>query len=123
MIDLLLFPPCVLNPTRLRRRLTGALKNLVALDVRIKLLHPTYATEHARRKLFVVLHSILHETHADLLQIVHATDATRTLARSGKSGKQNRGQNRDDGDDDQQFDERETFLVENTLVCGISTAK
>src|SRR5690606_31460119 len=48
------------------------------------------------------------EDDSELLEIVLARGPPCRFARPGEGGKENRGQNPDDGDDNQQFDERET---------------
>ncbi len=50
---------------------------------------------------------IAMERQTDLLQIILALQPRRRLAHLLDGGHEQRDQNRDDGDDDEQFDERE----------------
>jgi hypothetical protein len=50
------------------------------------------------------------EGYTDLTQVVLALRAARRLARPLNGRNQQRHQNADDGDDDEQFDQREPFV-------------
>lgn len=45
--------------------------------------------------------------YTHLMQVAQADGGAAAFLRAGQGGQQQRGQNRDDGDDHQQFDERE----------------
>ena len=51
------------------------------------------------------------EGEADLLLVAHALDQFRLLLGAAERGQQQRGQDRNDGDDDKEFDESEKAFV------------
>ena len=67
---------------------------------------PVRPNPRAWHSLIVVLR-VLHDAKPNLLQLALATGATRVFTRSGKRGKQDRGENPDDGNYDQKFDQGE----------------
>ncbi len=60
------------------------------------------------KKLALVFLHILLRRQAELLEVAHATGSPRTFTGFGEGGKQNRRQNRNDGDDDEQLDQCKT---------------
>lgn len=59
----------------------------------------------ALRHLIAVVARVYVNTHADLFEIAHGTEAHGAFLRFGQRGQQHRRQNRDDGDHHKQFDE------------------
>jgi len=55
--------------------------------------------------MFIIILRILHDAESNLFHIAHATGAPRVFSGSGKNGKQNRGENCDNCNDDQKFNE------------------
>ena len=64
----------------------------------------------------VIVADIKHKTKAQLLEVIQTIDLLRLLLRSGQCRQQHGGQNGDDGDDHQQFDQRETRCLLAGLV-------
>ena len=63
------------------------------------------------RKLVIVLVRPDAESKADLFEVAHAFDALRLGLGLGQGGQEQASENRDDGDDDEQFDQCEGGLV------------
>ena len=70
------------------------------------------------RHLVVVVPSIQHRRQPHLLLIAQALNALRLGFRFAQCGQKHRRENRDDGDDDEQFDEGEPVPVNS--VCSIA---
>ena len=58
--------------------------------------------------MLVVVLRVLHDGQAQLLEITQTARTSGILPRSGKDGKQNRGEDRYDRNHDQKFDQSET---------------
>ncbi len=59
-------------------------------------------------ELVVVVLGIESPGHGKLFVVIHANDALPLGFRLGEGGEEHSGENRDDGDDDQEFDEGES---------------
>ena len=75
--------------------------------------------EEVRDEAAAVVAHVQGEACADLLQVVRAADGLCLQTRLGERGEQHGGQNRDDGDDDQQLNQCKPFLLFHfDLVLG-----
>lgn len=87
----------------------GAGEQLGILDVRQDSVPPVVAGNSKVRKAFVIVLRVHLHGQPELLDVRKAAGLARLLAGPGEDREQNGGQDGNDGDNDQQLDERETF--------------